>query len=57
MSGAIEVTSLNINGLNNPMKRKKVLLKQKRERGDVIFLQEIHPSEEEDKKLGRLANA
>ena len=53
----IKITSLNVNGLNNPIKRKKIVLKMKREGGDVMFLQETHLSKEEHKKLERLANA
>uniref|UniRef100_A0A3Q3G5X7 exodeoxyribonuclease III n=1 Tax=Labrus bergylta TaxID=56723 RepID=A0A3Q3G5X7_9LABR len=52
----IKITSLNVNGLNNPIKRKKVLQKMKREGGNVMFLQETHLSREEHKKLERLAN-
>uniref|UniRef100_A0A3Q3NF89 Endonuclease/exonuclease/phosphatase domain-containing protein n=1 Tax=Labrus bergylta TaxID=56723 RepID=A0A3Q3NF89_9LABR len=57
MSGDIKITSLNVNGLNNPIKRKKVLQKMKREGGNVMFLQENHLSREDLKKLERLTNA
>lgn len=51
MTQEIKITSLNVNGLNNPIKRKIILLKMKREGGDVMFLQETHLSKEEHKKL------
>lgn len=53
----IKVISLNVNGLNNPIKRKTILLKLKREGGYIIFLQETHLSKEEHQKLERIAEA
>uniref|UniRef100_A0A3B5ASE4 exodeoxyribonuclease III n=1 Tax=Stegastes partitus TaxID=144197 RepID=A0A3B5ASE4_9TELE len=57
MSGELKITSLNVNGLNNPKKRKRVLRKMKTVGGDVMFLQETHLSKEEHKKLEKLVNA
>ena len=45
------VTSLNINGLNNINKRKRVLAKFRKEEKQVIFLQETHLSKEQHLKF------
>ena len=50
----IMVVSLNINGLNNIKKRNKTLSKFRRERLQVIFLQETHLSQEEHVKFKKL---
>ncbi len=50
----IMVVSLNINGLNNIKKRGKVLSKFRKEKMQVIFLQETHLSQEEHAKFKKL---
>lgn len=50
----IVVVSLNINGLNNIKKRNKALSKFRREKMQVIFLQETHLSQEEHVKFRKL---
>lgn len=47
----IKVVSLNVNGLNNPIKRGKVLAKFKKEKIQIIFLQETHLSRQEHEKI------
>lgn len=47
----LKVASWNVNGLNNPVKRSKVMTKIKRENSKVIFLQETHLSQNEHEKL------
>jgi len=44
---------LNINGLNSPVKRQKVMTKLKKDRSLIIFLQETHLSSQESEKLKR----
>lgn len=50
----IKLVSLNVNGLNNPVKRSKVLVKLKKEHAQVILLQETHLSSQEHEKLKNL---
>ena len=52
----LNIISQNVNGLNNCVKRKKILQQLKKEK-DILFLQESHSTQEEHKKLGRKANA
>ena len=47
------MVSLNVNGMNNPVKRAKVLAKFRKEGTVVIFLQETHLSSQEHDKLKR----
>lgn len=47
------MVSLNVNGLNNPIKRGKVLTKFRKEEMQVILLQETHLSVQEHEKLKR----
>lgn len=47
----ISLLSLNINGLNNPVKRGKVILKMRKVKAQIIFLQETHLSKKEHEKL------
>ena len=48
------MVSLNVNGMNNPVKRSKVLAKLKKEKAQVyIFLQETHLPQQEHEKLKR----
>uniref|UniRef100_A0A3B1K1Q0 Reverse transcriptase domain-containing protein n=1 Tax=Astyanax mexicanus TaxID=7994 RepID=A0A3B1K1Q0_ASTMX len=48
------ILSLNVNGLNNPIKRSKMLAKIKREKIDIIFWQETHLSDGEHDKLRKM---
>ena len=54
---ALNIISYNVNGINNPIKRKKLLVKLKKEKGDIIFLQETHLVSSEHEKLKKLTNA
>lgn len=51
MSNNISLVSMNVNGLNNPIKRNKVILKMRKVKARIIFLQETHLSLEEHEKL------
>lgn len=51
MSNHIKIMSLNVNGLNSPIKRQKVMTKLKKEKAQIIFLQETHLSQSEHDKL------
>jgi len=42
---------LNVNGLNIPMKRERVMTKLKKEKAQIIVLQETHLSQSEHGKL------
>lgn len=53
----VRCISLNVNGLNNAIKRKRILQYLKKEGGEVIFLQETHLSTIEHAKMEKLANA
>ena len=53
-SNDIRVVSLNVNGLNNPIKRSKVLAKFKKEKMQVIYLQETHLTKQEHEKFRKL---
>jgi exonuclease III len=46
-----KVASWNVNGLNNPVKRSRVMAKMRREKPQIIFLQETHLSKDEHEKL------
>lgn len=50
----LKIASLNVNGLNNPIKRGKVRTKFKKEKTQVIYLQETHLSCQEHQKLKKL---
>lgn len=47
----LKILSLNVNGLNSPKKRRAVITKLKKEKLQVIFLQETHLSQTEHEKL------
>uniref|UniRef100_A0A3B4Z9Q3 exodeoxyribonuclease III n=1 Tax=Stegastes partitus TaxID=144197 RepID=A0A3B4Z9Q3_9TELE len=49
--GLIRLSTWNVNGLGNPIKRKKVMTMLKNKNHDVVFLQETHMSKEESEKL------
>ena len=51
MQKDIKFISLNVNGLNNPIKRKKVMNVMKKERAQIIYLQETHLSRQDNEKL------
>lgn len=51
MTNHIKIMSLNVNGLNSPIKRQKVMTKLKKEKAQIIFLQETHLSQSEHNKL------
>ena len=40
-----------MNGLNNPVKRSRVMAKMRREKPQIIFLQETHLSKDAHEKL------
>lgn len=48
---SVSLVSLNVNGLNNPIKRSKVILKMRKLKAQIIFMQETHLSQEEHEKL------
>lgn len=50
-SNKLRVASLNVNGLNNPIKRAKIIAKMKKEEIQLINLQETHLSHNEHEKL------
>lgn len=50
----IRITSFNVNGIPNPIKRAKILTKLKREKSDIVYLQETHLSQLEHNKLNRM---
>ena len=52
-----KILSLNINGLNNPVKRQKIMTKLKKDKSQIIFLQETHLSGLESEKLKRFGYA
>ncbi len=49
--GLMRLSTWNVNGLGNPVKRKKVMAMLKNKNCDVVFLQETHMSKEESEKL------
>lgn len=46
--------SFNVNGLQNPIKRKKIATKMRGERHDIVFWQETHLNNMEHEQLKRL---
>lgn len=48
------ILSWNVNGLNNPIKRSKMIAKVKRDRVNIVFLQETHMSALEHEKFKKL---
>ena len=53
MAATLKVISYNVKGLNNPVKRKKILTQLKQLHCQIAYLQESHLSDEEHKKLNR----
>lgn len=47
MSHSLKIASLNVNGLSNPVRRSRALAKMKKDKFQIIFLQETHMSEQE----------
>ena len=43
----LKIASLNVNGLGNPVKRSRVLAKMRRDKTQVVFLQETHMTQQE----------
>uniref|UniRef100_A0A3Q1FIG0 Endonuclease/exonuclease/phosphatase domain-containing protein n=1 Tax=Acanthochromis polyacanthus TaxID=80966 RepID=A0A3Q1FIG0_9TELE len=54
--GALKIVTANVNGINNLIKRKKIMQILKKI-GDIIFIQETHLCKEEHEKLGKLIGA
>ena len=53
MANVMGIMSLNVNGLGNVVKRKRVMMKLKKEKNQIYFLQETHMTKEEHLKLKR----
>lgn len=51
MEQKVGIFSVNINGLNSPIKRKKIYTKLLKEKIDIICLQETHIKEKNHKLL------
>lgn len=49
--GDLKIISLNVNGLNNVIKRKKILVEMDKNKADILFLQETHLEKQEHEKL------
>lgn len=52
-SEKIRVASFNVNGILNPIKRSKILTKMRKEKIDIVYLQETHLSDLEHQKLNK----
>uniref|UniRef100_A0AAX7TZQ2 exodeoxyribonuclease III n=1 Tax=Astatotilapia calliptera TaxID=8154 RepID=A0AAX7TZQ2_ASTCA len=50
----IKVISFNVNGLTNPIKRSRILNKMKKDRAQIVYLQETHLNNNEHEKLRRM---
>uniref|UniRef100_A0A3Q3B087 exodeoxyribonuclease III n=1 Tax=Kryptolebias marmoratus TaxID=37003 RepID=A0A3Q3B087_KRYMA len=53
ITGLLNCISLNVRGINNPIKRKKVLTFFKKQNTDIAFIQETHLTDVEHLKLRR----
>lgn len=53
-NGQVKFISFNVNGLTNPIKRSRILSRVKKERAQVVYLQETHLNEDEHVKLKRM---
>lgn len=53
----LKIVSLNVNGMHNVIKRKKILLEMKNEKADIIYLQETHLEKEEHEKLKKITKS
>lgn len=47
----MKIASLNVNGLNNLVKRSRVLVKMRKDETQVVFLQETHMTKQEHEKI------
>lgn len=54
VNGNIKIISLYVNGLLNPIKRSKILVKMKKEQVHIVYLQETHLSDKDHKKVKRM---
>ena len=50
------ILSLNVNGLNNPVKCQKLMTKLRRDKSQIIYLQETHLSKQESEKLNKFGH-
>ena len=57
MSHNLKIASLNVNGLSNPVKRSRVLAKIRKDKSQIIFLQETHMSNSEHEKLKKFGHS
>ena len=51
---SIRLATYNVNGLNNPVKRGKILSKLKKDKVQIAYLQETHLNATEHAKLNRM---
>ena len=51
-----KILLLNVNGLNNPVKHQKVMTKLRRDKSQIIYLQETHLSKQESEKLNKFGH-
>uniref|UniRef100_A0A8C7WYM9 Reverse transcriptase domain-containing protein n=1 Tax=Oryzias sinensis TaxID=183150 RepID=A0A8C7WYM9_9TELE len=54
MGRNIKMVTLNVNGLNNPIKRKKVISMLKKENAQILFLQETKLNDQEHNKFKQM---
>jgi len=52
----VKIVSLNVKGISNPVKRSKILSKMKREKAQIVLLQETHLSAIEHEKMRRMGS-
>lgn len=50
----LRIVSFNVNGILNPVKRGKILSKMKKEKAQVVYLQETHLNDVEHEKLRKM---
>lgn len=53
-SALVKFISFNVNGLSNPVKRSRILAKVKKDRAQVVYLQETHMTDEEHQTLKKM---
>uniref|UniRef100_A0A671TPP2 Reverse transcriptase domain-containing protein n=1 Tax=Sparus aurata TaxID=8175 RepID=A0A671TPP2_SPAAU len=53
----LKVISLNVNGINNVIKRRKILLEMEKEKADIVYLQETHLEKQEHEKLKKITKS
>lgn len=54
LTANLKITSFNVNGVLNPIKRSKILSKMKKENAHIVYLQETHLNSAEHEKLKRM---